>query len=226
MFKRFIIALTLINFWLATASVFAAGEGNLKMLGFSSDSQFFILTESVREDASGIPSAKIIIADVATNQCVDGGCFSKEGAEEDTEQQVLHKIYQQTWKRRKKLKLTPPKTGYQAKGPRFDKKRKTSYYVHDNLKIYVDMQQKAVPGPYEFYEKAAVQLTVSAVGKKGKVTKVLDSLSNYRQDAQRYELGRLFVSRDKKSIAILVRVFFRGFEGPDIRTIVETAKLF
>lgn len=220
MLKRFIIVFALVSFWLVTSSVFAAGEGNLKMLGFSSDSQFFVLTESVIEDGSGIASAKIIIADVATNKCVSGGCFSREGSEEDTEQQVLHKIYQKTWKLRKKLKLTPPRTGYQAK------KLKANYYRHDNLKIYVDMRQKTVPGPYEFHERAAVQLTVSAVGKKGKVTKVLDSLSNYRQDVQKYELGRLFVSPDKKSITILVRVFFRGFEGPDIRTIVQTAKLF
>jgi predicted secreted protein len=225
MLKRFIIALVLVSFWF-TSSVFAAGEGNLNMLGFSSDSQYFVLIESVIEDGSGIPTAKIIIAEVATNKCVRGGCFSTEGSEEDEEQQVLSKIYKKTWKLRKKLKLTPPRRGYQAKGPLFDKKRKTNYYVYGNQKIYVKLEEKAVPGPYEFQEKAAVQLTVNAVGKKSKVTKVLDSLKNHRQDAQKYELGDLFFSPDKNSIAILVRVFYRGFEGADIRTIVQTAKLF
>ncbi|MDM8557257.1 DUF2259 domain-containing protein [Candidatus Parabeggiatoa sp. HSG14] len=225
MLKRFIMALALLVSF--CTSSFAAGEGKLNMLGFSSDSQFFVLIESVIEDGSGIPTAKIIIADIATNECVRSGCFSKEGSEEeDDELQVLSKVYQKTWKLRKKLKLTPPRIGYQAKGPLFDKERKTNYYVYDNQKIYVDMQQKTMPGPDEFYEKAAVQLTVSSVSKKDKVKKVLDSLSNYRQGVQKYELGNLYVSPDKKSIAILVRVFYLGFEGADIRTIVQTAKLF
>ncbi len=228
MLKRIPIILTLLAcFWLISPSVLAAGEGNIQMLGFSSDSRFFVLAESVIEDGSGIPSAKMMIANIATNQCVRGGCLSLSGStENDTEQEVLNKIYRKTWLLRKKLKLTPPQTGYQAKGPFFDNQRNRVYYTHDNQKIYVSMQQEVVPGPYGFHEKAAVQITVNVFDKNNPVTKVLDSTNNYRMDAQSYQLGRLFVSPDKKSIAILVRVFYRGFEGPDIRTLVQTAPLF
>ncbi|OQY55471.1 MAG: hypothetical protein B6247_07610 [Candidatus Parabeggiatoa sp. nov. 2] len=123
------------------------------------------------------------------------------------------------------LKLTPPQTGYLAKGPYFpyDETCKNARYSADDR----SMQQKAVPGPDEFHKKAAVQITVRAFGEMGNdVTKVLDSLNNYRKSAQKYQLGRLYISPDNKRIALLVHVYYRGFEGPDIRTIVQTANLF
>jgi predicted secreted protein len=91
----------------------------------------------------------------------------------------------------------------------------------------VNLQQKAVRGSSEFYKKAAVQLTVNTTDENGqRITKVLDSLDNFRRNAQRYQLDRLLVSPDNKSIAILVRVYYRGLESPYIRAIVQTAKLF
>ncbi len=232
MFKRVTIPLALLaSFPLTLSSVSADVDWNIDMLGFSADSKSFILAESVTGDGSGIASAKIIIADVATNKCVRGGCQSASGSESylKTEQKVLKEVYKKTWRLRKRLKLTPPQTGYLAKGPYFpyDETCKNARYSADDRRIYVSMQQKAVPGPYEFHKKAAVQITVRAFGEMGNdVTKVLDSLNNYREYAQKYQLGRLYISPDNKRIALLVHVYYRGFEGPDIRTIVQTANLF
>jgi predicted secreted protein len=232
MFKRVTITLALLaSFPLTLSSVSADVDWNIDMLGFSADSKYFVLAESVTGDGAGIASAKIIIADVATNKCVRGGCQSASGSENNlrTEQAVLKEVYKKTWRLRKRLKLTPPQTGYLANGPYFpfDETGKNARYSINDRRIYVSMQQKAVPGPDEFQKKAAVQITVRAFGEMGNdVTKVLDSLNNYRESAQKYQLGRLYISPDNKRIALLVHVYYRGFEGYDIRTIVQTANLF
>jgi len=229
MFKRITITLILLAGIVLTISpVSAAVDWNLDMLGFSSNSQFFILAESVVEDGSGIPRAKIIIADVATNQCVQGGCLeSTSSPNGDTEQDALQQIYQKTWTLRKELGLTPPQSGYLANGPFFGEDDNTAHYSYNDQKIYVTLLQKTVPGEDDFNQKAAIQMTMSTSNETGQhVKKVLDSLNNYRENAQKYQLGRLYVSPDRKSVAILVHVFYRGFEGYDIRTIVQSAQLF
>jgi len=230
MFKRVTMTLVLLaSIGLTISPVSAAVDWNLDMLGFSSNSQFFVLAESVVEDGSGIPRAKIIIADVATNHCVQGGCLESRGSDNggDTEQDALQKIYQQTWPLRQKLGLTPPQTGYLANGPFFGEDDNTAHYSYNDRKIYVTLLQKTVPGEDDFHQKAAVQITINTSNETSHhVEKVLDSLNNYRENAQKYQLGRIYVSPDRKSVAILVHVFYRGFEGYDIRTIVQTVQLF
>jgi predicted secreted protein len=217
--KHFTITLILLaSFGLTISQVSATVDWNLDMLGFSSDSKFFILVESITEAGSGIARARIMIIDVASNKCVRGGCVSASGSKKNprTEKAVLRKVYRKTWKLRRRLRLTPPKLGYKTSGPILYEQCKT-VYVYQNQKIHVRMRQNIRP------KKASVQLEVSI----GDTTKTLDSLNNYRNYVQKYNLSRLFLSPNKKSIAILIRIFYREPEGEfEIRTLVQTVKLF
>jgi len=84
---------------------------NLDMLGFSANSQSFILVESITEDYTDtvdIASARIMIIDVATNECLHGGCLSVHDTQDDgkselpkTEEDQLQAVYSKTWRLRK-----------------------------------------------------------------------------------------------------------------------------
>ncbi len=206
---------------------------NLDMLGFSANSQFFILVESITEDYSDTvdgASARIMIMDVAKNKCLDGGCLSVHGTQDEgkselpkTEEAQLRAVYSKTWRLRKKRKLTPPKIGYTTEGPFFEENNcKTAYYLFQDQQIGVTLQQNIVP--YKYARKASVQLEVS----REDISKTIDSIENYRDNAQRYQLGRLFVSPNQKNMAILIHVFYYNSESKsvDVRTLVQTAKLF
>jgi predicted secreted protein len=220
MLKYFIMILVLLVSLvpsLSEASPFT--RWNLDMLGFSANSKYFVIVESVTEAGSGIARAKLMVKNVATNQCVRGGCLFASGSEKNlgTEKMLLRQVYRKTWKIRKNRQLTPPRGGYRAEGPFFEEDCNSAYYLYDNQKIVVRMQQKS-----SWPQKASVQLEVSV----GNLKKKLDSLDNYREDAQKYQLGYLFVSPNKRSLVILVYVFYQAIEGQELTTIVQTTRLF
>ncbi len=206
---------------------------NLDMLGFSANSQSFILVESITEDYTDtvdIASARIMIIDVATNECLHGGCLSVHDTQDDgkselpkTEEDQLQAVYSKTWRLRKKRKLTPPKIGYTTEGPFFDEDNcKTAYYLFQDQPIWVTLLQNIVS--YRHAPKASLQLEVN----RENISKTIDSIENYRDNAQRYQLGRLFVSPNQKNMAILIHVSYSNPESKsvDVRTLVQTAKLF
>lgn len=198
------------------------------MLGFSPDSQFLILVESMTEENFGIARAKMTIVQVANNVCISGGCISASGSKEDlkTEEEVLAEIYNKTWDLRKRLKLTQKELGgYRVKGPFFrGKPCGTTYYSYKNRQIFVDIQQKVTTGIYHPYKKAAMQLEIKMEGYHLPI--ILDSLENYREFIEKYYLGYLLVSPNQTGIAILVYAHHKGIDGEDIRTIVKTSSIF
>jgi predicted secreted protein len=226
MFKRFIIILVL----LANAFPIAVAiDWNLDMLGFSPNSKYFVLAESMTERSTGIARAKINIMNVAINGCVQNGCLTASGSEKNlkTEDKVLNELYRKTQYLRQRLGLTQKRLGgYQAEGPFFrgDNCNGHAYYLYDNLTFSVRLQQQGRTGVYPPYTKAAMQLNVTL--EEYDVTVVLDSLDNYREFIDRYQLGYLFVSPNKTNVAILVYAYHRGVDGEDIRTMVKTTTFF
>ena len=220
MLKHFTIILVLytsISVTVAEASSF--NRWNLDMLGFSSDSNTFVIVESITE-TSDRARATIRVTDVATNQCVERGCLFVSDSEDQfrTERQVLKEVYKQTWKLRNRLKLTPPRGGYRAKGPFFDEDDcQSAHYWYDNQKITVRMQQQN-----SWPQQSAVQLKVTI----GELQKNVDSLSNYRKGARKYQLGSLFISPNNRSLAILVYVIYNTVDGQEVRTLAQTATFF
>jgi len=196
------------------------GDLNIAMLGFSSDSKYFVMTVLDNGDAAGVVSAKIMIVNVATNKCVRGGCqkASKRVREEDAftkqdvfEKDVLDEVLKKTWLLRKKLQLTPPR-GYFAKG-HFEGDGAAVYnYVHKKIRVL--MLQKV----NEDQMKASMQLEVSMDNFK----KTLDSLNNYRSSALEYKLDdSLFISPNERCFAFLVRV---NYPDGHYDFIVQTVK--
>lgn len=220
MFKLLTIILVLYTYVLVTvadASPFT--RWNLDMLGFSSDSNSFVIAESVTEAGTNIARASIRVTDVATSQCVQGGCLFASGSEDKlrTERDVLKEVYKKTWKLRNRLKLIPLRGGYRAKGPVFEDGCHLAYYWYDNQKIMVRMQQQT-----SWPQQASVQLEVTI----DSLQKTVDSLNNYREGAKKYQLGSLFVSPNNRSLAILVYVFYKTVDGQEVRTFVQTATFF
>jgi hypothetical protein len=197
------------------------GDINIAMLGFSSDSKYFVMTALSTADAAGVTSAKIMIINVATNKCVRGGCkrASKRVSEEDAhrteedviEKDVIEEVLKKTWLLRRKLQLTPLR-GYWAKG-HFDGSSTAVYnYVHKKIRVH--LLQKV----NEAQMKASMQLEVSM----GNVKKTLDSLNNYRDSALKYQLDdSLFISPNEKCFAFLVKVHY---PDGDYDFIVQTVK--
>jgi hypothetical protein len=230
MFKYTIITLILIlsHFGTSLCSAAPISYWNLDMLGFSSNSRFFILVESMAEQTTA--SARIIIMDVTKNQCLEGGCFfvdstqyEPKNTQVESEEDLLEIVYSKSWRLRKKRKLTRPKIGYTTSGPFFDENNcKTAYYLFQDQPIWVTLKQDIIP--YRRTRKASVQLEVSGEN----FSKTIDSIKNYRDQAQHYQLGRLFVSPNRKNLAILIHVAYYNAESEsvEVRTLVQTAKWF
>ncbi|MDM8558069.1 hypothetical protein [Candidatus Parabeggiatoa sp. HSG14] len=206
--------------------VSAANNWNLDRVGFSSNSRYFIIVES-RTDKAGIASARMEIVNTKTNECVRGGCQTISGSKGDlkNEEDILNKLYGKTWRLRARLKLTPSRIGDRAKGPFFEEDCNTAYYLYNNQKIHVQMQQDVISLSY-YHKKASLQIEVNI----GDVTKILDSLENYRDYTQKYRLNHLLISPNKKRFALLVMVFYgdgkKGKKWLENYTIVHTATLY
>jgi len=229
MFKQRFIILVLLSTGLISFPISAMIDWNLDMLGFSPNSKFFVLVESMTEGNTGIARAKINVMDVAINGCVQNGCLTASGSQENlkTEDKVLNELYGKTKGLRQRLSLTQKQLGgYQAEGPFFQGNNCSgnAYYLYDNLKFSVRLQQKSTTGVYVPYKKTSMQLDVTL--EDYNVTVVLDSLDNYREFIDKYQLGYMFVSPNKTNIAILIYAYHRGVDGEDIRTQVETTTFF
>ena len=70
--------------------------------------------------------------------------------------------------------------------------------------------------------EAAFFLTLQ--GEKN-MTLTLGNRNRFRQYVLRYDIDRVLVGIDRKSLVVVIRMTKIGFEGPDIRFMVETAIL-
>ena len=192
------------------------GNLNITMLGFSSDSEHFLMIALGSDDGAGVARAKIMIVDLATNRCVPGGCQKAQGTWDATrtEPDVIDEVLKKTWQLRQKLQLTPPQGSYYAKG-HFENNSTAIYNYYLHKKIRAQLLQKVE----ENQHKASMQLKVNI----GNREKTLDSLDNYRNFALEYQLeDSLFISPDGKGFVFLIKVIYPD-GGYDF--IVQTMKV-
>lgn len=197
-------------------------NGEIRGAGFSADGRYFVLADAI----GGFPlqpEARIFVVEVASNDCVPGGCQSLEGDwDSDADEiAVLSRLEASTAPLREGLGLVPPQDA-QRFAPRSLGEDLVAYDIGDRT-VEVLLRQDTVGDIGEW--KSSLELEIRA----GETVRELDSLDDYREGIFGYRLRDLYLSSDGKSIAIVVEMHYEilGHAPSDYcRYMVETATLY
>ena len=200
---------------------FCGINGKIRSAGFSVDSKFFVLADTI----GGFPlqpEARIFVVDVASNNCVAGGCDAMQGdwESEDDQNVVLSRLEKSTLNLRERLGLVPPQ-GAKRFAPRELKDELVAYDLGEQT-IEVLLRQDTVGDIGD--RKSSLRLEVRA----SDTVHELDSLERYRDEVEGYRLRDLYVSPDGTIVAIIVEMRYEILgHAPTTycRFMVETASL-
>ncbi len=200
---------------------YCGNNGKVRSAGFSADGKYFVLADAI--DGFPLqPEARIFVVEVASNDCVPGGCESMEGDwdSDDHELAVLSRLEESTAPLRQDLGLVPPQP-IQRFAPRPLTDEISAYDLGDQT-VEVLLRQDSAGDVGE--RQSSLELEVRA----GDTVQQLDSLDRYREGVFGYRLRDLFLSPDGKSIAIVVEMHYEilGHAPSDYcRYMVETVRL-
>jgi len=205
-----------------TGDAFCGINGEIGSAGFSTDGKHFLLSDAIGGFPL-LPEARMFIVDVATNECVPGGCEFVEGEfeSEDDEGVLLSRLEKRMSGMRERLGLVPPQ-GAKRFAPRELADDLVAYDLGDGT-IEVLLRQDALGEIGDW--KSSLRLEVRA----GDTVHELDSLERYRDDVEAYRLGDLYLSPDGRSVAIIIEMKYEILgHAPTsyCRFMVETANLF
>jgi len=200
---------------------FCGINGKIRSAGFSADGKSFVLADTI----NGFPlqpEARIFVVDVASNDCVAGGCDTMRGDWDNDvdEDVVLNRLKERTSDLRERLGLVPPQGAI-----RFAPGELTDDLVAYDLgkqTIEVLLRQDTVGDIGDW--KSSLRLEVRA----SDTVHELDSLKRYRDEVEGYRLGDLYLSPDGTSVAIIVEMRYEILgHAPSTycRFMVETAVL-
>ena len=234
------------------ANLWAGDFSTLNFIGFSKDGKYLAFEEYGTGDASGFPYANVYFVDVEKNTFVGKPFEVMFENEKATEAAAIRNVEAQAARRMRTLKIVRGNTGklllahfltdvtYDALTDNSDDSAPQK--VRFEIDAYPDGQDK-------FYELSLNHIPVKPQGcdddsgvysfnlldlkldyyyakEKAEPSRILqkdDALPMRRGCALNYRIERVYYYKDK--IAVFLNVYYRGFEGPDMRYMVVTGNL-
>jgi predicted secreted protein len=89
-------------------------------------------------------------------------------------------------------------------------------------RMTLSLEQNALGNPAMLQSKAAFSLSLQ---QEGTEPLTIGNKGRFRQSVMRYDIDRVLVMDEEKSLVVVIRMTKIGFEGPDVRYMVETVKL-
>jgi predicted secreted protein len=234
------------------ASLWAGDFSTLDFIGFSKDGKYLAFEEYGTADAAGYPYASVFFVDVEKNAFVSKPFEVVIENESATEAAAIKRVEAQAARRMRALKIVRGNTGKLLLAHFLTDKTYTALTGNsdDAAPQKVRFELDAYPdGQEDFYELALKQIEVKPQGcdddsgvykfylldlkldyfyakVKSEPTLVLqkdDALPVRRGCPLGYRIERVYQYKDK--IAVFLNVYYRGFEGPDLRYMVVTGNL-
>ncbi len=217
---------------LSLASAFAGDVATFVNLGFSSKSEYFMFGFHGWDSDSRAFFAEIYTVQVKENRFAPGGVIKKEypgqlAPGQDTAG-AFYTLLEENGPLTRKFGIShlkqgrliyilmngePPKDSLEFR----DFVSSTTYKV----KIVKDIRGKDEKVQSAFY------LDVSLTLKDGKIkTQTIGLKDHYRSGIQDYRIRQILVSPDEQHVVFVIETIHYGKQGPSIRYMVETAKLF
>jgi predicted secreted protein len=207
---------------LAPILLYAGDTAIFVDLGFSPDYRYFAFAQYGEQDGSGFPYAELYIVDVVKNSFAPGGVV-KTTWQEDSEPLAkgIHVLLEA------RLKADSLFNAYNIDAklqPRILVSRDTAereeveWKLQDGENIKLQLKQ-AGDGDHGMYtSSAAFQIDIL---EDSKSSKIIGNFKRFRKYVIRYDIDRVLTFGDDKAVIVVVRMTKRGFEGPDIRYMVE-----
>ena len=206
-----------------TACLALAGDtATFTTLGFSADHRYFAFSQYGEQDGSGFPYAEIYIVDVLKNSFVSGGVINSVWQQEtDIQANGIHVLLES----RTNADSLLDAYGIDAKiQPRTMISQMTTEREHvewrapngDTIKILLKQEGDGDLGMYN--SNTAFQLEIQS---NLNPAKIIGNFKRFRKHVIRYDIDRVLTSEDTKSVLVVIRMTKMGFEGPDIRYMIE-----
>lgn len=207
---------------LMSLSAFAGDPATFVSLGWSPDGTYYAFAQYGEQDGSGFPYADMFIVDVAKNNFVSGGVIKQLWKEVDSNARGIHVLLQSHVDADSLFNAYEIQASRQAQSvvPRIEGEREKVSW--NDGKMSITMQQTARGNPAMFESEAAFQLVLK---QSDKDSLIIGNIDRYRQYVMRYDIDRVLLADNQKSLVVLIRMTKIGFEGPDVRYMVETARL-
>jgi predicted secreted protein len=203
------------------------------LAGFSADGRHFLYLESSRDTGAGIPKSSLQVVNMATNACVKQGCVETRFGEADASTELKaagSQLLQQTSDLRQALQLAAPIAGTEldivarsraADGSETVQVRIPGRDQPVELRLVQRQVLSAMQGGTAEQDQAAMQLEIRDRGQ----TRVLGSLTEYRDWVLNYSIREVHLSPDAKRVAVLVTMTKPTFEGTLGTTLIQGFEL-
>jgi predicted secreted protein len=191
-------------------------------LGWSPDDAYYAFAQYGEQDGSGFPYAEIFVVSVAENSFVPGGVIKNLWKEVDAKTDSIHVLLQSRIDADSLFKAYDIRASRQAQMvvPPVEGERERVSWSDGTMSIF--MQQTAKGNPAMLESEAAFQLVLKH-GEKDST--ILGNPDRFRQYVMRYDIDRVLLADNQQSLVAVIKMTKIGFEGPDVRYMVETARL-
>ena len=205
------------------ACLFAGDRAAFLSLGFSPEGQYFAFAQYGEQDGSGFPYAEIYIVDIEKNDFVPGGVIKQLWKDEiDPQAKGLHVLLEMRVAADSLLKaynIQAQKQGRQIVPVSAAEREQVAWKDENGKPVTVVLRQRSKGDSGLYSSSAAFQLNIHYGEKRGAV---VGNFRRFRKYVRRYDIDRVLAARDDRSLVFVIRMTKTGFEGPDIRYMVET----
>ncbi len=212
-------------FFFTSLCLIAGDTAEFCSIGWSKDNNYYAFAQYGEQDGSGFPYAELYIIDIKENDFVAGGVFKELWQDnDDPAAKGLNVLLELRVKADSLLNVYQIDAAHQVTpifNAKTDSTEKAKWHVGED-EFAVELEQET-RGKTEMFESEAAFALALTPGHEKSIT--IGNKSRFRKNVLRYDINRILQARDNKSIVIVIRMTQLGFEGPDIRYMVETIKL-
>ncbi len=216
---------TIISILFLNITLCAGDAAQFCALGWSPGYKHFAFTQCGEQDGSGFPYAELFIVDVEKNNFVDNGVIKCLWNDEvDTAAKGLHALLALYVDADSVLKACAISIDHQVR-PVFIQQdgecTHARWRAGDSVfSLVMQQETKGDPGSYESSAAFSFVLHVD-----DETPLLIGNNKRFRKYVLRYDIDHIMQAPDNKSVVIVIRITKLGFEGPDIRYMVETIKM-
>lgn len=204
--------------------LFAGDAATFCSIGWSEDNAYYAFAQFGEQDGSGFPYAELYVVDVEKNDFVPAGVFEQlwqdevdsgaNGINVLLELRVQADSLLAAYNISAREHMLPV---FKAEGQECEH---AAWSHSESFVLDLVQQAKGDAGTYE--SEAAFHLLFKP---NDDSTLTIGNKNRYRKNVLRYDINRVFHSSDTKTLVVVIRLTKLGFEGPDIRYMVETLRL-
>ena len=203
----------------------AGDKAQFLSLGFSPDGKYFAFSQYGIQDGSGFPYADIYIVNVEKNTYVAGGVYkNKFDSIVDPRTEGLHVLLElriQADSLFRLLQIESQKQGITL----YQNKMRESInisWTNNKDKLYkASLEQIS-----KTYNEIGVQSAFHLILEQSNSTILtIGDKQRFRPYVRRYDIDRVITNHEQTSYVFVIQMTRMGFEGPDIRYMVETVRL-